>query len=84
MVCILTGNMASKRYKNPDKFFQNFGLRIKQLREENGWTQEDMIGHGLSYRFYQRIEAGKPLHFKTVMKIADIFGLTLDKLLKDL
>ena len=76
--------MAKSRYNNSEKIFREFGNRIQELRKTRGWTQEDMADKGFSYRFYQRIEAGKPIHFKTVLKIASVFDLSLKDLFKDL
>ena len=76
--------MAIKRYKKPDVFFKKLGKRIKELRLDRELTQEDMMDLGFAYRFYQRIEAGKPIHMKTVLKIADAFGVKVDELVKSL
>lgn len=74
--------MARKRYDNPDEFFKKFGARIRELRLERELTQEDMMDFDFSYRFYQRIEAGKPIHMKTVLKLADAFEMKVEDLLK--
>lgn len=76
--------MAKKQSTNPEKFFKKFGARVKQLRLDRDWTQEDMFSLGFSYRFYQRIEAGKPIHMRTVLKLADAFGIPVKELLSDL
>jgi transcriptional regulator with XRE-family HTH domain len=76
--------MPRKRYSNQEAFFKKLGQRIKELRIERGYTQEDMMEYGLSCRFYQRIEAGKPIHMKTVLKIADAFGLKVSELIVNL
>lgn len=76
--------MARARYDNPDDFFKKFGKRVRELRLERDLTQEDMMEYDFSYRFYQRIEAGKPIHMKTVLKLADVFQLKMSDLLKDL
>lgn len=76
--------MPRKRYANPDDFFIKLGLRVKELRLERNLTQEDMMQHDFSCRFYQRIEAGKPIHMKTVLKLADAFGVRASELLDDI
>ncbi|OGQ44867.1 MAG: hypothetical protein A3H42_02595 [Deltaproteobacteria bacterium RIFCSPLOWO2_02_FULL_46_8] len=68
------------RYGNQDKFFRALGVAIKKLRIKAGLTQEDMMDFGFSVRFYQRIEAGKPVHMKTVLKLADALGVSLKQL----
>ena len=67
-------------YSNQTKFFKLFGARVKKLRLKAGLTQEDMMDFGFSVRFYQRIEAGKPIHMKTVFKLADALGISLKQL----
>lgn len=76
--------MASSRYGNQTKFFKALGAKIKKCRMKAKLTQEDMMDHGISVRFYQRIEAGKPIHLKTVLKIADALGITLKQLFSNL
>jgi transcriptional regulator with XRE-family HTH domain len=44
------------------QFFRSLGTRIKQLRRNHGYTQEDMIGYGFSARHWQQIEAGRPIY----------------------
>ena len=66
-----------------DKMFKKFGERCKRLREQKGLTQEDMMTYGFSTRFYQRIEAGKPIHLKTVFKLASVFKIKTAEMFKD-
>ncbi len=72
--------MVPTRYKNEAKFFKAFGARVKKLRIKAGLTQEGMGDFGFSTRFYQRIEAGKPIHMRTILKLADSLGITLKQL----
>ncbi|OGQ04167.1 MAG: hypothetical protein A2W61_07955 [Deltaproteobacteria bacterium RIFCSPLOWO2_01_44_7] len=65
------------RYGNQTKFFKTFGSTVKKLRLKASLTQEDMMDFGFSVRFYQRIEAGKPIHMKTVLKLADALSVSL-------
>jgi transcriptional regulator with XRE-family HTH domain len=52
------------------------GIRIKEFRKARGLRQEDMERVGLSYKYYQRIEAGKVnLTLKTIEKIADALAV---------
>ncbi len=70
--------------QQPTTFFTKFGKRCKEIRLKKGLTQEDMADHGFSTRFYQRIEAGKPIHFKTVLKLSQVFSIPLSELFKGL
>ena len=38
---------------------QDFGSRLRQMRKRRRLRQLDMISFGLSYKYYQRIEAGQ-------------------------
>jgi transcriptional regulator with XRE-family HTH domain len=40
-----------------ERFMKLVGKRIRQLRLQNGLTQDDMAHH-FEYRYYQRIEHG--------------------------
>ena len=55
--------------------------RIKQLRSENGWTQEQ-LGEvaGISYRTIQRVEKDGSCSPESQMAIASAFGLSPDEL----
>lgn len=60
----------------PDEsqFFKRLGARIKQLREHAGYSQEDMLSHGYSVRYWQKIEAGKPITLRTLLRICRLFS----------
>jgi transcriptional regulator with XRE-family HTH domain len=60
----------------PDEshFFKGLGARIKQLREHAGYSQEDMLSHGYSVRYWQKIEAGKPITLRTLLRICRLFS----------
>lgn len=68
------------RYENKDKFFRRLGATVRKFRAKAGLTQEDMMDFGFSVRFYQRIEAGKPIHMKTILKLADALNISLKQL----
>ncbi len=68
--------------RESQQFYRNFGNRCRELRKERGLTQEQMADLGFSTRFYQRIEAGKPIHFNTVLKLKNAFAVTLSQLFK--
>jgi len=59
------------------------GKRIRQLRLERGFTQEQMTRFGLDYKYYQRIEYGqKNLSLRTLHKIARAFETSISELLR--
>jgi transcriptional regulator with XRE-family HTH domain len=66
------------------EFFRALGKRIRKLRMENGYSQEDMIGFGFSARHWQQIEAGRPITLTTLLRICDTFDTKPERLLKGL
>jgi len=66
------------------RFFKSFGKRVKEIRQKKRLTQEDMGAHGFPTRFYQRIEAGKPIHLKTAVKLSKAFKIKLSELFRGL
>jgi len=65
--------------KRRDRLLLSLGSRIRQLREEKGWTQETLAEHANVDRSYiAGIEAGlRNPSFKAISKIVRGFGLTL-------
>ena len=61
-----------------------FGDRIKQRREDLGWTQEALGGRaGLSKGFLSDVENGKRgIGAKSLLDIAQVLGVSLDYLMK--
>ena len=41
-----------------ESLLQDFGSRLRQMRKTRQLRQMDMASFGLSYKYYQRIEAG--------------------------
>ena len=41
-----------------ESLLQDFGSRLRQMRKTRRLRQMDMASFGLSYKYYQRIEAG--------------------------
>jgi transcriptional regulator with XRE-family HTH domain len=63
---------------------QQLGQRIRQLREARGWSQ-DTFAHlaGLNRAYPHKIERAKvDLRFSTLLRIAAVFELSVDQLLK--
>lgn len=65
-------------------FFKGLGARIKQLRERRGLSQEDMLSHGFSVRYWQKVEAGKPITLRTLLRICRIFSTPINKVVEGL
>ncbi|MBZ9752667.1 helix-turn-helix transcriptional regulator [Deinococcus sp. HMF7604] len=59
------------------------GQRIRQLREQQGWSQ-DTLAHltGMHRAYPHRIETGQvDVRISTLAKLAEVFGLSLPDLL---
>ena len=68
-----------------DQFTKALGRRIRDLRNERGWTLEGTENHGwVSWRHLQRLEAGKNFTVFTLVRVANLFGVHPSELLKDL
>ena len=65
-------------------FFKGLGTRIRALRERAGYSQEDMITHGYSVRYWQKVEAGKPITLRTLLRICRLFAAPMGDVVRDL
>lgn len=74
---------GSPYYKEFIKFQERLCQRIKELRLEKGYTQEDMTDFDISLRQYQRMEQDPTtiVSLWQAHKIAKAFNMSLDDLL---
>lgn len=63
------------------KFFARLGGKIRKLRKSQGFSQEDMISFGFSARHWQQIEAGRPITVTTLLRICEVFHVSIARLL---
>lgn len=57
--------------------------RLKELRKERNWTQQELAQKAsLSFNAITKIEQGAAKHpiLKTLIKLSDAFGISIDKL----
>lgn len=68
--------------KRRDRLLASLGWRVRQLREERGWTQELLAEHANVDRSYiAGIEAGlRNPSIKALVKLAKGFGISLSEL----
>jgi transcriptional regulator with XRE-family HTH domain len=66
------------------RFFQRLGVRIRELRKHAGYSQEDMISHGYSVRYWQKIEGGKPITLRTLYRICRLFSTPMNDVVRDI
>jgi hypothetical protein len=68
------------------RFLKKFGLRIRGLRQDKGWTLEETEEHGWpNWVHMQRIESGKKnINLSTVVRLSRLYRISLSELFKDL
>ena len=66
-----------------ESLLQDFGSRLRQMRKMRRLRQLDMASFGLSYKYYQRIEAGQvnPTLI-TMHRLASAFDVTVYDLIR--
>jgi transcriptional regulator with XRE-family HTH domain len=69
---------------NQEQFFRVLGTKVRQLRKERGYSQEDMISFGFSARHWQQVEAGRPITVTTLLRICEVFEISMAKLVRGL
>lgn len=65
-------------------FFSALGAKVRELRKNRGYSQEDMISFGFSARHWQQMEAGRPITVSTLLRICEVFEVPISKLLRGL
>lgn len=69
---------------NQEQFFRALGNKVRQLRKKHRYSQEDMISFGFSARHWQQVEAGRPITVTTLLRICEVFEVTMAKLVRGL
>lgn len=66
-----------------EDFLQQFGLTVRRLRNESGWTQQQLAeATGLTRAYLVTVEGGKQnVTMDVVVRLANAFGVTPDHLL---
>ena len=57
---------------------------MRELRKKRGFSQEDMLSFGFSTRHWQQVEAGRPITVTTLLRICEVFELSMSKLVQGL
>lgn len=71
----------AKRY-DAKVVYNEIGLKVRRLREARGWTLEDGEEHGsLSWQHLQKIESGRNITIKTLVHLANLYGVSPAELL---
>ena len=69
---------------NQEKFFKALGTKVRELRRKHGYSQEDMIFYGFSARHWQQIEAGRPITMTTLLRICEVFEVSMASVVRGL
>jgi len=69
---------------NQAEFFLALGQRVRKLRKEHDYSQEDMLSFGFSTRHWQQVEAGRPITVSTLIRICEVFEVPMSKLVRGL
>lgn len=69
---------------NQEKFFRALGTKVRELRKKRGYSQEDMISFGFSARHWQQVEAGRPITVTTLLRICEVFEVSIGNLVRGL
>ena len=65
-----------------EQFLKTLGSRIRDLREQRGWTYRDMIIlHGYHESQWRRYERTGSINLQSLLRIARVFGLSLSGVL---
>jgi transcriptional regulator with XRE-family HTH domain len=67
---------------NQQRFFRALGGVVRRLRKKRGLSQEDMISYGFSARHWQQIEAGRPITLTTLLRISEVFEVSVTYLVR--
>jgi transcriptional regulator with XRE-family HTH domain len=67
-----------------EAFFRALGTKVRELRKKHKYSQEDMISFGFSARHWQQIEAGRPITVTTLLRICEVFEISMSKLVRRL
>jgi transcriptional regulator with XRE-family HTH domain len=67
-----------------DRFFRGLGMKVRELRKKHKYSQEDMISFGFSARHWQQVEAGRPITVTTLLRICEVFDISMSKLVRGL
>jgi transcriptional regulator with XRE-family HTH domain len=79
-------NATNSKLSYDRKLFTSaLGKRIKQLRKDRGWTLRDMVVlHNYHQTQIQRIESGVSISITTLLRIAEVFQIPVEKLVAGL
>lgn len=70
--------------KASEKFLKRLGLRLREIRQEKGWTLEQVEEKGWpNWRHLQKIEAGKNVTIASLIRLAKVYGVSVKELIPE-
>lgn len=75
--------------KNPKKVKSKEVLllarRIKQLRQDKGYTSQETFAYDNDYTlsYYSRLERGEDIRFSSLIRVCKALGISLEQFFKD-
>lgn len=68
---------------DPEELCKKIGLRIAELRQGRGWTQEAFaVRLRVTFQWISQVEGGRNLTVHSLVKLANALGVTLPELLE--
>lgn len=74
----------AKILKEKPKEIQHLAARIRQLRQERGYTSQETFAydHGYTLSYYSRLERGEDVRYSSILKVCSAFGISLEEFFK--
>jgi transcriptional regulator with XRE-family HTH domain len=82
-LCVFIKNLFVVIYIMKSDILKDFGLRVKQLRLEHNWTQQDLADQsGFHKNYIGMVERGeRNISLRNIEMLAKAFGLNIQELI---
>ncbi len=82
-MCVFIESLFVDIYIMKSDILKDFGLRVKQLRLERNWTQQDLADQsGFHKNYIGMVERGeRNISLRNIEMLAKAFGMTVSNLL---
>ena len=68
-----------------ESFLKELGARLKQMRQERGWTLRTMVvEHKFHVTHWQSFENGKAISVPSLLRVCEVFDVSLEDLVRGL
>lgn len=68
-----------------ESFLKELGARLKQMRQERGWTLRTMVvEHKFHVTHWQSFENGKAISVPSLLRVCEVFDVALEDLVRGL